>query len=134
MTGPVFMRRDQVPEGHEWQSVDGGSWYPDDCHWSLDGEWVRVRPVAAIPPDRWPDPHDFIVQLREAVGLFAGALPIPPKVAWDEAVAVAKRAVQERDEYEAALLDVPDDDTAAPVSARKRIDFPIADTTSEDQP
>ena len=49
----------------------------------------------------WPDPHDFIVELREAVGLFAGVMPIPPKVAWDEAVAVAKRAVRERDEYEA---------------------------------
>lgn len=50
--------------------------------------------------DSWPDPHDFIAQLREAVGLFVGALPVPPKVAWDEAVAVARRAVQERDEYE----------------------------------
>jgi len=53
-----------------------------------------------------PDVHDLIAELRTAVGLFAGAMPISPKQAWDEAVAVARRAVQERDTYEAALLDV----------------------------
>lgn len=54
--------------------------------------------------DSWPDPHDFIIELRQAVGLFAGAMPIPPKVAWDEAVAVARRAAKERDAFEATLI------------------------------
>lgn len=60
--------------------------------------------MADPTPDRWPDPHDLVVELREAVGLFAGALPISPKAAWDEAIAVAKRAVTERDALEARLI------------------------------
>ena len=40
-----------------------------------------------------PDnPHylDLVRELREAVGLFAGAMPITPKQAWDQAIAEVK--------------------------------------------
>jgi hypothetical protein len=38
-----------------------------------------------------PNHQDLIRELREALGLFAGAMPITPKVAWEEAIAEAKR-------------------------------------------
>ena len=34
----------------------------------------------------YPDPHELIRELREALGLFAGAMPMSPKQAWDEAI------------------------------------------------
>jgi hypothetical protein len=49
-----------------------------------------------------PTPTELVRELRDAVGLFSGAMPISPRQAWDEAIAVAKRAVHERDAYEAA--------------------------------
>jgi len=33
-----------------------------------------------------PNHQDQIRELREAAGLFAGAMPITPKQAWDEAI------------------------------------------------
>lgn len=33
----------------------------------------------------------MIVQLREALGLFAGAMPIPPQQAWEEALEEVRR-------------------------------------------
>lgn len=49
---PEFMRRDQVPEGHEWQHAEQGDWYPWDAAYAepvliSDAGWVRVRP--AVP-------------------------------------------------------------------------------------
>lgn len=49
--------------------------------------------------DRAPEPLadteptliDLVRELREAVGLFAGAMPITPKAAWDEAIEKVKR-------------------------------------------
>ena len=34
----------------------------------------------------WPDGMEMIRQLREAVGLFSGAMPITPEEAWEEAL------------------------------------------------
>lgn len=39
----------------------------------------------------WPTSHEMIVQLREALGLFAGAMPISPQQAWEEALAEVRR-------------------------------------------
>lgn len=39
----------------------------------------------------WPTGHEMLVQLREALGLFAGAMPISPRQAWEEALAEARR-------------------------------------------
>lgn len=33
-----------------------------------------------------PTTHDLIVELRETLGLFAGAMPISPQQAWGEAI------------------------------------------------
>jgi hypothetical protein len=33
-----------------------------------------------------PDHQELVRELREAVGLFAGAMPVTPKAAWEEAV------------------------------------------------
>jgi hypothetical protein len=41
--------------------------------------------------DNAPDPIDLVRQLREALGLFAGAMPITPKQAWEEAITEVKR-------------------------------------------
>lgn len=39
----------------------------------------------------WPTGHEMVVQLREALGLFAGAMPISPRTAWEEALAEVRR-------------------------------------------
>jgi predicted naringenin-chalcone synthase len=39
----------------------------------------------------WPTSHSMIVQLREALGLFAGAMPISPATAWTEALGEVRR-------------------------------------------
>lgn len=39
----------------------------------------------------WPTGHSMIVQLREALGLFAGAMPISPQRAWEDALAEVRR-------------------------------------------
>lgn len=44
-----------------------------------------------------PDPRDLVRELREALGMFAGALPYSPKQAWEEAIAEVRRIRQDRD-------------------------------------
>lgn len=92
------------PDGtclHLWRQVgETGRSVVERVAAALNGRLVGGQATPA--PTTWPEPHQFIVDLREAVGLFARDMPIPPKVAWEEAVAVARRAVRERDEYEAA--------------------------------
>ena len=44
-------------------------------------------------PRDWPDGMEMIRQLRKAAGLFDGAMPITPKAAWEEAVAVVTEAL-----------------------------------------
>ncbi len=39
----------------------------------------------------WPTGHEMIVQLRQALGMFAGAMPISPQRAWEEALAEVRR-------------------------------------------
>lgn len=34
----------------------------------------------------WPDGMEMIRQAREALGMFAGAMPITPQQAWEEAL------------------------------------------------
>lgn len=41
------------------------------------------------PPD--PTPTDLVRELRRAVGLFDGAMPITPKQAWEEALEVVAK-------------------------------------------
>lgn len=43
-----------------------------------------IAELAPVDPD--PTVHDLIVQLRDALGLFSGAMPISPKEAWEEAL------------------------------------------------
>ncbi len=45
-----------------------------------------------------PEPIDLVRQLREALGLFAGAMPISPKQAWEEALAVVRQGADVRAE------------------------------------
>lgn len=42
-----------------------------------------------------PDPRDLVRELREALGMFAGALPYSPKQAWEEAIADVRRIRQD---------------------------------------
>ena len=37
-----------------------------------------------------PTPVDLVHELREALGLFSGAMPITPKAAWEEALDVVR--------------------------------------------
>lgn len=53
----------------------------------LDDSAERSDQAVRRPVDEAPSAHDMTVQLREALGLFAGAMPISPRQAWDEAVA-----------------------------------------------
>jgi hypothetical protein len=46
--------------------------------------------------DAWPDGMEMIRQVREALGLFAGAMPITPKQAWEEALERARGLSQGR--------------------------------------
>lgn len=39
----------------------------------------------------WPTSHSMIAQLREALGLFAGAMAISPKQVWEETLAEVRR-------------------------------------------
>lgn len=44
-----------------------------------------------------PAPIDLVRELREALGVFAGAMPISPKQAWEEALDVARRLAGTRE-------------------------------------
>lgn len=50
-----------------------------------------------------PTTHDLVVELREALGMFAGAMPISPKQAWDEAIMETRCLRAERDQARAGL-------------------------------
>ena len=39
----------------------------------------------------WPTGHEMVVQLREALGLFSGAMPISPQQAWEGALDEVRR-------------------------------------------
>jgi hypothetical protein len=43
--------------------------------------------MSATPPDR----IELVQELRRAIGLFDGAMPITPKEAWEEAIAEVVR-------------------------------------------
>lgn len=51
----------------------------------------RVQDRATEAAASWPTGHEMVVQLREALGLFSGAMPIPPQQVWEEALAEARR-------------------------------------------
>lgn len=48
-------------------------------------------------------PQDLCAELREALGLFAGAMPVSPRVAWEEAMAKVGDARVARNNMAAAL-------------------------------
>lgn len=48
----------------------------------LEGEWPEGT--------EWPDGMEMIRQVREALGMFAGAMSITPKVAWEQALERAR--------------------------------------------
>jgi hypothetical protein len=52
----------------------------------------KAAPPAAQPDE--PTTHELTVQLREALGLFAGAMPVTPKAAWDEAIDVLRQRLK----------------------------------------
>lgn len=56
------------------------------------------------PSDPDPDPRDLVRELREACGLFVGALPYSPKRAWEEAIAEVRRLHNERADRSLVLL------------------------------
>lgn len=64
----------------------------------LRAQAIKFEEIAKSAPERpdidptEPDKFFFITQLREAVGLPVGALPISPKQAWEEAIAKVKAA------------------------------------------
>lgn len=43
-----------------------------------------------------PTPIDLVRELREALGMFAGAMPITPQQAWDEALERVRGLAQGR--------------------------------------
>lgn len=45
-------------------------------------EWLRID----RPPDAEPTPTDLVRQLREVLGMFAGAMSVTPQAAWEEAL------------------------------------------------
>jgi hypothetical protein len=47
--------------------------------WPTDGDTLK-------DPSDWPSAHTLIVQLREALGLPAGALAMSPQQAWEQAL------------------------------------------------
>lgn len=49
---------------------------------------MKVRKPRAFALDErgQPHPQDLIADLREALGLFAGAMPVTPQEAWEEAI------------------------------------------------
>lgn len=47
--------------------------------------------VASREGREWPEGMEMIRQLREAVGLFAGAMPITPLRAWEQALSEVRR-------------------------------------------
>lgn len=53
---------------------------------SLTDEQQRVQDRDTETQAGWPTGYSMIVQLREALGLFAGAMLISPARAWDEAL------------------------------------------------
>jgi hypothetical protein len=56
----------------------------------------RDRLVEALKDEDWPDGMEMIRQLRDAVGLFSGAMPISPKQAWEDAIARVKQLAAAR--------------------------------------
>lgn len=52
------------------------------------GEWKQATRLSASD---WPDPHTFIVELRDALGMFSGAMHISPKQAWEDALTEVRR-------------------------------------------
>lgn len=82
---------------HSWQ-FDGDAPYIvcGYCGERRDAISGRViLPKNTTTPD--PTPTELTRELRDAVGLFSGAMPITPRQAWNEAVAAVKRAVRDRD-------------------------------------
>jgi hypothetical protein len=51
---------------------------------------VQALRSLLVTVDDWPDGMAMVRQLREALGLFSGAMPISPKEAWDEALDAAR--------------------------------------------
>jgi hypothetical protein len=56
---------------------------------TADDQRVQDRDIETAAG--WPSSHEMIVQLREALGLFAGAMPISPQQAWEGALAEVRR-------------------------------------------
>lgn len=54
-------------------------------------EAERIRQRDQETRAGWPTSHSMVVQLCEALGMFAGAMPIPPERAWEEALVEARR-------------------------------------------
>lgn len=50
-----------------------------------------------------PSAIDLTRELREALGMFAGAMPVSPKAAWEEALADVRRVVTHRQQVMDAL-------------------------------
>lgn len=60
--------------------------YSEDHSARMPIRFTRDRPSDCGQADG----HTFIVQLRQALGLFAGAMPISPEQAWEEAIAAVE--------------------------------------------
>jgi histidine triad (HIT) family protein len=58
-------------------------------HQGVTGERVHDRDIETAAG--WPTGHEMVTQLRDALGLFTGAMPISPMQAWEEALTEARR-------------------------------------------
>ena len=54
---------------------------------------ARARRFDDTDPAGWPDAHTLIVQVREALGLFAGAMTASPQAVFEETLQAARAAV-----------------------------------------
>lgn len=65
-----------------WVQNDATRWVEVDDEQELIHEGMLVK-VEMTPQ---PDPFALLRELREALGMFSGAMPIPPEEAWQQAL------------------------------------------------
>lgn len=63
-----------------------------DARWNQQAwQFLQIHKRKAVDSVGWPDGMEMIRQLREAAGLYAGAMPITPQKAWEEALEVVRK-------------------------------------------
>ena len=83
-TNETSLRDAQAEPSDHWH-LDEGNRYDAATHWQS----LPAAPSSTTPSE--PLPIDLARELREALGMFAGAMPCSPKQAWDEAIVEVRR-------------------------------------------